>query len=144
MLFLDGVYLERPDGTLSFRWVRAPTSAELTALASRIAQRVGRFLERHGLLECDRKAPCLAELALDEEPMRGLLAHSITYRIALGPRAGRKVFTLQTLPPGDEPFGTTPGQVGGFSPTTYIGLCLKTGLHAIALALHRLGDQQAR
>jgi hypothetical protein len=27
MLFLDGVYLERPDGSLSFRWVKAPTSA---------------------------------------------------------------------------------------------------------------------
>jgi hypothetical protein len=29
--------------------------------------------------------------------MQGLLAHSISYRIALGPRAGRKVFTLQRL-----------------------------------------------
>jgi len=30
--------------------VKAPTGAELTALASRIASRVGRFLERQGLL----------------------------------------------------------------------------------------------
>lgn len=31
MLFLDGVYVERSDGRLRFRWVKAPTSAELTA-----------------------------------------------------------------------------------------------------------------
>jgi hypothetical protein len=29
--------------------------------------------------------------------MGALLAHSITYRIAVGPRAGRKVFTLLQL-----------------------------------------------
>jgi hypothetical protein len=26
MLFLDGVYVERPDGSLSFRWVKEPSS----------------------------------------------------------------------------------------------------------------------
>ena len=36
--------------------------------------------------------------------MDQLLGHSITYRIAVGPQAGRKVFTLQTLPACDEPF----------------------------------------
>jgi len=116
MLFLDGVYVERPpDGALAFRWVKAPTSAELTALAGRIAGRVGRFLERQGLLECDAQGASLSELALSDEPMQGLLAHSISYRIAVGPRAGRKVFTLQTLPPGDEGSGAGSGQVGGFS-----------------------------
>ena len=109
------MYVERPDGSLTFRWVKAPTGAELTALAGRIAGRVGRFLERQGLLERDAESPCLAELALDEEPMQALLAHSITYRIALGPRAGRKVFTLQTLPAGDEGSSAAPGQFGGFS-----------------------------
>ena len=29
---------------------------------------------------------------------RQLLSSSITYRIAVGPQQGRKVFTLQTLP----------------------------------------------
>ena len=62
MLFFDGVYVERPDGTLSFRWVKAPTSAELSAVANPIVHRVGRFLERQGLLECDAQSPCLAEL----------------------------------------------------------------------------------
>jgi hypothetical protein len=27
MLFLDGVYVEHPDGSLRFRWVTAPTGA---------------------------------------------------------------------------------------------------------------------
>jgi hypothetical protein len=49
-----------------------------------IAGRVGRFLERQGLLEGDRECPCLSYLSLDEEPMQALLAHSITHRIAVG------------------------------------------------------------
>lgn len=32
MLFLDGVYIERPDGSLRFRWVKAPASGELARL----------------------------------------------------------------------------------------------------------------
>jgi hypothetical protein len=35
--------------------------------------------------------------------MDQLIGHSITDRIAVGPQAGRKVFTLQTLP--DSPVG---------------------------------------
>jgi len=33
MLFLDGVYVERPDGSTQFRWLKAPTDKELTHLA---------------------------------------------------------------------------------------------------------------
>jgi hypothetical protein len=47
--------------------------------------------------------------------MDQLLGHSITYRIAVGPQQGRKVFTLQTLPATDEPFGEQAGKVAGFS-----------------------------
>ena len=44
-------------------------------------------------------------------------ARAATYRIAVGPNQGRKVFTLQTLPAGDaeDPFGDTLGKVAGFS-----------------------------
>lgn len=49
--------------------------------------------------------------------MSQLLGHSITYRVAVGPRAGRKVFTLQTLPACDtDEFTDTAGKVSGFSP----------------------------
>ena len=34
----------------------------------------------------------------EEAPINGLLGASITYRIAMGPREGQKVLTLQTLP----------------------------------------------
>ena len=33
-----------------------------------------------------------------EESIHGLLGHSITYRIATGPREGQKVFLLQVMP----------------------------------------------
>ena len=93
MLFLDGVYLDSATGSASrFRWVKAPTSEELTQLAHTIASRVGRFLERQGLLERDAENSYLASDAVDEDPMTQLLGHSITYRIAVGPQAGRKVF----------------------------------------------------
>ena len=36
MLFLDGVYTDHSDGSTRFRWVKAPTSAELTHLARTI------------------------------------------------------------------------------------------------------------
>ena len=49
--------------------------------------------------------------------MQQLQGHSITYRIAMGPHAGRKVFTLQTIPAWEEDdFGTDQlGRIGGFS-----------------------------
>ena len=115
MLFLDGVYVEHPNGTARFRWVKAPTSAELTQLARTIAHRVGRFLERQGLLERDAENSYLSGDAVDDDPMSQLCGHSITYRIAVGPQAGRKVFTLQTLPASDEPFDDGVGKVAGFS-----------------------------
>ena len=52
MLFLDGVYIDGVSGSAArFRWVKAPTSNELTQLTHTIAQRIARFLERQGLLE---------------------------------------------------------------------------------------------
>jgi hypothetical protein len=46
MLFLDGVYVVGANGEVEwFRWVRVPTTAELTELTHTIAERVGRFLQ---------------------------------------------------------------------------------------------------
>ena len=115
MLFLGGVYVEGPDGRLRFRWVKAPTSAELTRLTDTTAHRVGRFLERQGLLERDAENSWLAGDDIDDDPMSSVLGHSITYRIAVGPNVGRKVMTLQTLPADDPPFGEKAGKVSGFS-----------------------------
>ena len=60
MLFLDGVYVERPDGLHRFRCEKAPTSAELTRLAPTFALRIGRLLERQGLVERGFENSCLA------------------------------------------------------------------------------------
>ena len=115
MLFLDGVYVDTRNGATRFRWVKTPSSAELTQLAHTIAHRVGHFLERQGLLERDAENSYLSGDAVDDDPMSQLCGHSITYRIAVGPQAGRKVFTLQTLPACDEPLDDGVGKVGGFS-----------------------------
>jgi len=48
--------------------------------------------------------------------MDQLLRHSITYRVAVDPQAGHKVFTLQTLLAGEpDAFIDTAGRVSGFS-----------------------------
>jgi hypothetical protein len=113
MLFLDGVYV----GGVAFHGVRAPTRTELTALTRCIASRVARFLERQGLLEQDAENTYPAGEVVDEDPMAALRGHSITYRIAVGPQAGRKVLILQTLPAGDpeDAVADSAGKVGGFS-----------------------------
>ena len=98
------------------KWVRSPTSQELTLLAQTIAQRVGRYLERQGLLERGAENSYLASDAVSGGPMDQLLGHSITYRIAVDPQAGRKVFNLQTLPACEpDEFADTAGKVSGFS-----------------------------
>ena len=84
MLFLDGVYVDAVNGGVQFRWVKAPTTDELRQLTHTIARRIGRFLERQGLLERDAENSYLGSDAVDEDPMNQLLGHSITYRIAVG------------------------------------------------------------
>ena len=120
MLFLDGVHIGGSNGrSLRFRQVKAPSSAELTRLTHTIAQRVGRYLERQGLVERDTGNIFLVQDAgvSDEDPSNQLFGSSITYRIALGPQQGRKVFTLQTLPDigSNNPGTTRVGEVSGFS-----------------------------
>jgi hypothetical protein len=52
MLFVDGVYVEAGE-RLRFRRVKAPERVELEALVQSLSERVGRHLEREGLLERD-------------------------------------------------------------------------------------------
>jgi len=98
MRFLDGVYVDNATGSgIRFRWVKAPTSAELTHLTHTIAHRVGRFLERQGLLERDTENSHVSGELFEAGLLDELLGHSITYRIAVGPHAGHKVFTLREV-----------------------------------------------
>ena len=102
------------DGQAPADWLRRPNS-ELNQLSHTIAHRLARYLERQGLLERDAENSYLALDHSDEDPMDQLRGHSITYRIAVGPQQGRKVFTLQTLPGIEEPFNGCAGQAAGFS-----------------------------
>jgi len=54
LMFLDAVYVKRPDGPKRFHRVTAPTSDELTRLTQTQAQRIGRYLERQGLAYAGR------------------------------------------------------------------------------------------
>jgi hypothetical protein len=105
----------------------------LGELVHRISQRVARLLERQGFLEPDEddcmdaggrathgavaENSYLMLEASDDEAMQQLYGHSITYRIAVGPQQGRKVFTLQSIPPIAEPkkSASRVGTVAGFS-----------------------------
>jgi len=119
MIFLDGVYVPVEGAAPVFRHVPAPTGTELQELVQQIAVRIGRVLEQRGLIERDMQNAWLAMQgeggALDD-----LIGHSITYRITVGPRAGQKLFTLQTVParePEPEQQGEHRGaaNAGGFS-----------------------------
>ena len=85
-LFLDGVYLASGD-SVRFRRVPPPTVAGLEKLVRVISERVGRALERQGLLVRDLENSFLTVDAPDGAGIDDLLGHSITYRIALGPLA---------------------------------------------------------
>ena len=67
VLFLDVVYVDHLDGSVRFRRVSSPTTQALTRLAQTIARRVGRNLERQGLLECDAENNYLAPEAVPED-----------------------------------------------------------------------------
>ena len=75
-----------------------------------ISERVGRALERQGLVVRDLEDSFLSVDSVEGSGVDELLGHSITYRIALGPHQGRKAFTLQTVPAATE---SIDGKLGG-------------------------------
>jgi hypothetical protein len=73
-------------------------------LVQLISQRVGRCLERQGLLEQDTESAWLdLDPAEDTDAMPQILGSSISYRIAVGPQQGRKAFMIRTIRPLDRP-----------------------------------------
>jgi iron complex outermembrane recepter protein len=82
------------------------------------AERVGRALERMGLLQRDAESAWLDLPPVeDTDAMRQLLGSSVTYRIALGPQAGRKALVLRTITPlvGEDPSSERVAKAHGFS-----------------------------
>jgi len=98
-LLCDGVFYAAGDGdTLGFRPLPPPTDDEVGIVLARIIARVQRLLQRRGL-DPGHADPAQADLVVEESPvLAGLSSASIQERIALGPRAGARVWRV-----GDDP-----------------------------------------
>jgi hypothetical protein len=101
-LVLDGVYRTTEGAQPVFQEARAPTTGELQGLLVKIIARIMRVLTCQGYLIEEQGMSYLADIDADN-PLRPLQAASCTYRIALGPRAGQKVLSLQTISRRGEP-----------------------------------------
>ena len=121
MLVLAGAYLAGTEPPV-FRRIAPPSAAELQALVERIAERIGRALERQGVLARDAESSYLALEPDAGGAMDDLLGHSITYRVAVGPRAGQKVFALQSVPAREEEPRKAVAQYAGFSLHAGVGV----------------------
>ncbi len=101
MLVPDGVYrCTAGTGIPEFVRLAAPTAEQLQTLVETISARIGRQLERRGILVRDAESSHLAlEADSGEDALPTLQGHSVTYRVAFGARQGQKAFTLQTLAP---------------------------------------------
>jgi len=88
MLIPDGVYLTDSDPP-AFRSVAAPRPEELQARVQRISERIGRHLERQGLLVRDAENSHLAfESEGEESALADLQGHSINVPDCARPAAG--------------------------------------------------------
>jgi hypothetical protein len=99
MLFLDGVYVNKDEDGQRFVPVTLHRVSDISHLVNKISLRVVRYLERAGLILRDAENSYLNDSAHNDHEMNEHRSHSITYRIALGPQKGKKVFSLQTVPP---------------------------------------------
>lgn len=113
MLFLDGVYIQDGAGNFAFHCNKAPTVEQLTEVLHTISQRVA---------DVWKGGACWNGMittldGLNEDPMQDIHSCSVTYRVALGPQRGRKVFTLQTIPPKPDlpPGSDRVAKLAGFS-----------------------------
>ena len=99
-LFLDGVYRITDEDPV-FQPVRAPTTEQLQTLLNKIIKRTMKLLTRLGYLIEEEGMSYMAETETETDTdtaMSPLQSAACTYRIALGPRAGQKVLTMQSVP----------------------------------------------
>ncbi|MBI5624182.1 MAG: transposase [Elusimicrobia bacterium] len=92
-LVLDGVFAETETGSLRFYQAPPPSDEEVARLLTTIRARVRRLLHRHGLADdADLTPP--DPLAEESLALAGISAASVQGRIALGRRAGARVWRL--------------------------------------------------
>jgi Putative transposase/Transposase zinc-binding domain len=107
-LVLDGVYQIKPNGELAFIQTPAPTDQALQLLLRSIITGIMKRLVRQGVLVQEQDEWYVADTVADDgdtSALRPLQQGSIVYRIAFGPRAGRKVLTLREALPIDTEAG---------------------------------------
>ena len=73
----------------------------MVTLMYTISRRVARYLEKAGSITQDMQSTYLNFSEDDEDSLLQLQGASVSYRIAMGPQQGQKIFTLQTLPAHD-------------------------------------------
>src|SRR5262249_20525276 len=108
-LLFDGVfYADRASGALDFRPLPPPTDEEVGVVLARIARRVQRLLKRRGLDPGDADM-CQADPVVEESPVfAGISSASIQGRIALGRRAGARVWRVGADPDAPWVLSTAP------------------------------------
>jgi hypothetical protein len=80
MLFLDGVYADRQGRWAAwFHRVDSPATQELIRLAQTIARRIGRYLERQGLLE--RLCRCISRPVVAEKRLSLTPGGNVRYQL---------------------------------------------------------------
>jgi hypothetical protein len=112
-LVVDGVFVRKPDGSLSFTAAKAPTDEEIDTLLGVIRARILRLLVRRGLL-CDDAGDGLDEQ--EAPPLHAVYAASVRQRVATGRRAGARVLRLGDAPTTKptSPKGRRQARLGGF------------------------------
>ena len=97
-LVLDGVFTDDEGDGLRFRALQPPTDEEVGGVRATIYRRVCRLLRRQGF-EASADDLSRPDPVAEESPMlAGISSASIRGRIALGPRASRRVWRV-----GEEP-----------------------------------------
>jgi len=125
MLFLEGAISKNSWGGTAFTRIKAPSHQDMLELVHTISLRIARYLENVGLVESDMESSYL-NLPLDhEDSLLQLQGASVSYRIAMGPQQGQKVFTLQTLPASNE------GEYGQLANTSGFSLHVATSCREI-------------
>ena len=114
MLFLEGVIINKHSEP-KFERCKAPSHSDLETVVNTISLRIAHYLEKAGLIQRDMDNTFLDLPMENENSLLHLQAASVSYRIAVGPDIGKKVFTLQTLPAKDENNYGQLAQISGFS-----------------------------
>ena len=114
MLFLEG-FITQTQGQPEFNRVKAPSHSDMERVVNTVSHRIAKYLEKAGLIQRDIDNTFLNLPIDDEDSLLQLQASSVNYRIAVGKDAGKKVFSLQTLPAKDYDNYGQLAKIAGFS-----------------------------